>query len=79
MRTCVVVPVRVANRPGFLWRWRSLDTRARSPYCFQFFFDCLQAAERAGYAVDLEKSRELADDPEVVSAAEYRVGPAEGS
>ncbi len=78
MRWCVVVPVYVKNRPGFMWRWRSLDRHSYSRFCFTYFHDCVKAAQEAGFSVDMERTRECARQPELVSLSEYQRNPSEG-
>lgn len=73
MRWCIVVAVRVRNRPGFMWKWRTLDRKSASAYCYVYFYDCVRSAHRAGLRVDMNRTRECARHPEIVPFSEYRV------
>lgn len=75
MRSCVIVPVCTDNSSGFMWRWRTLDGSNQSAFCFTYFHDCLEAAQQAGFSVDMKKTQELAQRPETVSASSYRIEP----
>jgi hypothetical protein len=79
MSRFVIVPVCCRHQEGYLWRWQSLDGSKRSQFCFEYFYDCMEAARNAGVEVDIEKSKELAKRPEFVKPSEYRIGPANGA
>lgn len=73
MRWCIVLAVRVRNKPGFMWTWRTLDRKAASTCCYAYFYDCVKSAHRAGLRVDMNRTRERARQPEIVPLSKYRV------
>lgn len=79
MLTCVVVPVCVENRPGFMWRWRALAGKEESQFCFDLFYDCVEAARRRGYTLDMRATLEQSRRPETVSLEQYRRAPVPGA
>jgi hypothetical protein len=48
-----VFPVRTADAHCFAWRWRGSDGAREASSSFVYFYDCVEDARRAGYAVDL--------------------------
>ena len=49
MKVALVYPVRVAGAHRFGWRWRAELTAEESSGAFAFFYDCVKAAQHAGY------------------------------
>jgi hypothetical protein len=58
-----------------MWRWRSAHGRAQSRFCFAYFHECVEAAQRAGFAVDMQQTLERARQPEIVAVNDYRREP----
>lgn len=53
MRYAKIYSVPAPGTHLFAWRWRTPDGRQRSPRAFDFYFDCLEDAQRKGYRVEL--------------------------
>jgi hypothetical protein len=58
-----------------MWRWCSVHGGAHSQFCFAYFHECVEAAQRAGFAVDMQQTLERSRRPEIVAANEYRREP----
>jgi hypothetical protein len=52
-KTAKIVSVRSSDAHGFHWIWRSRDNAQRSATTFVYFYECVQDARRAGFAVEL--------------------------
>ena len=52
-KTASVVSIDSSDAHGFYWVWRSADGQRQSRASFVYFYECVQDARRAGYAVDL--------------------------
>ena len=53
MKTAVIISVPVTAAPSYAWKWRSPDGKQHSPSTFVYFYDCVQDARRAGFAIEL--------------------------
>ena len=53
MKTAVIVSCPVSSAPGYAWKWRAVGGTQESASTFVYFYDCVQDARSAGYAVDL--------------------------
>lgn len=53
MRTAVIVSCPVRKAPGYVWKWHAEGGTRESSSTFVYFYDCVQDARAAGYAVDL--------------------------
>jgi hypothetical protein len=50
-KTAQIFAVQSRNAHGFRWKWHSTERDQESKNTFVYYFECLQDAERAGYAV----------------------------
>jgi len=48
-----LVPVPARNAHGYRWQWHSMDGAAASERGFDLFYECLDAARKHGYEVEL--------------------------
>ena len=53
VKTAELFSVPTADMFGFAWRWRVANGSRQSESTFTYFYDCVQDARRAGYAVEL--------------------------
>jgi hypothetical protein len=46
--------IAVPSHPnGYEWRWACTEGKTRSKGTFEFFYDCLEDAQRRGYEVEI--------------------------
>jgi hypothetical protein len=43
-----------ASLGGFVWKWRASNGKQQSASTFVYFYDCVENARCAGYAVELD-------------------------
>jgi hypothetical protein len=55
-KSAQLIAVQSSDPAGFRWKWRSPDDGNQSKTTFVYFFDCLQDARNAGYAVEMKPS-----------------------
>lgn len=79
MSACIVVPVRVRGRPGFVWRWRRSHDGCMSECCFELFYACMQDAIKRGMTVDMPGTIAAARHPVTIASEEFRPASPEAS
>ena len=52
-KTAQIFSVRTSDANGFRWAWRSSPPKRESSSSFVYFYECVQDARAAGYAVEL--------------------------
>ena len=63
MKVALVYPVRIAGGHRFGWRWRSETDAEESAHTFAYFFQCVDAAKKAGYECKFDRVGDSAPPP----------------
>jgi hypothetical protein len=59
MQKAVMFSVPARHENGYVWRWRSIDSKHESSAAFGFYHDCLTDAREHGYEVELPVHQRL--------------------
>ena len=59
MKAASVFSVPGAKPVGYAWKWRSADGKHESEATFQYFYECVEDARKAGYTIDLASAEAL--------------------
>ena len=53
MKTAVIFSIPAATAAGYAWKWRASAGKHHSASTFIYYYECVENARSAGYAVDL--------------------------
>ena len=53
MMKAELFPIAANQSPGYVWKWRSVESATESSDSFIYYHDCLADAREKGYTVEL--------------------------
>ena len=53
MKTAVIFSCKASVAPGYAWKWRAAGGKEESSSSFVYFYECVEDARSAGYAIEL--------------------------
>lgn len=57
MKKAEMFPIESKQAPGYVWKWRCVNSKVDSNEAFTLYYDCLMDAQRKGYEVELTRAR----------------------